>query len=946
MGNKKRRITDYIFSLRYTITMTKNLEKPAYRLSADEVIDHLGSTRTGMTTRQAQERLAKDGPNALIGIKTETLFHRYLRQFKDWMIILLLVSGAIAAYLGDSRTAVVLGALVLFNTTIGFLQEYRAERTMQALEKLIQPLAEVYRDGKLTEIESRNLVVGDVIRLSEGESVPADVRLIDLSTFSTNDFALTGESSPAHKFLHAISGDVLVANRHNLAFMGTTVAIGEAFGVVTATGMATELGRIANLSQAAPNSLSPLERELRHIATYVTYGVAILSLALLFVAMQIHLPFKEALLFAVGFASSLIPQGLPAEVNTSLAQAAGKLSRAKALVKKLSAVESLGSTQVICTDKTGTLTKNEMTVVSMTSNGKQYTFSGTGYEPNGAVLRDGKEISGDELAEVTEFLRIGLFASNARIVAPDESSQKWYCLGDPTEGALVTAAAKVGLLSEDAPRVAKEIRELPFDSSRKRMSSLRQFPDGRVVAFVKGGPEAVLERVTHIQDNGKVRPIRQEDRERFIAEHTKRAKMALRNLAFATRTLDEKMAKEATIDQIESGLILVGLVSMIDPLRETVPAAMEAARMAHIKVNIVTGDFALTAEAIARQAGLAGEGDHLEVVSGEQLAAMSDADVVARTLRGGTVFSRVSPEDKMRIVELMKQNGTIIAVTGDGINDAPALKRADIGVAMGINGTDVAKQSSEVVLLDDSFSTLIMAVREGRTIFANIRKSVLSAFTSNMAELVVNLSSLILASLIGAPLAINVLQILAIDLLAELFPIAALGWDKEEGEMMKQPPRNPKSHILNLHSILDLLWCGVIIGGLAIANYLLFFDRHGVAPHDAGQTLIYQATTLTYISIVISQLVNIIQRRSIHGFFSRYQFSNKYFWMALTGSLAVVVSIAYVPVVSMFFKSGPIGFVDWLFVGAAAVIFLTIRELQRLFIRWFRRRQHQEQNSR
>jgi Ca2+-transporting ATPase len=922
--------------------MTKNPEKTPYRLSADETIASFATTRTGISSKDAQDRLVKNGPNALVGIKTESLFHRYLRQFKDWMIILLLVSGGIAAYLGDLKTAIVLAALVLFNTTIGFFQEYRAERTMQALEKLIQPVARVYRDGKLTEIDSRQLVPGDVIRLNEGESVPADVRLIELSTFSTNDFALTGESSPAHKFLHAIEGEVLVANRHNLAFMGTTVAIGEAYGVVIATGMATELGRIANLSQGSPVTPSPLERELRHIATYVTYGVAILSLALLFVAMQVHLPFKDALLFAVGFASSLIPQGLPAEVNTSLAQAASKLSRAKALVKKLSAVESLGSTQVICTDKTGTLTKNEMTVVSMVTNGTQYTLSGTGYEPKGTVLKDGNEVKGEELLAVTEFLRIGLFASNARIVAPDKSSPKWYCLGDPTEGALVTAAAKVGLFSEDAAQVAREIRELPFDSSRKRMSSIRQFPDGRVVVFAKGGPEAILERVTRIQDGKKTRPIRQEDREQFMQEHTNRAKMALRNLAFAIKELDEKTAKEATIDQIESGLTLVGLVSMIDPLRETVPAAMEAARLAHIKINIVTGDFALTAEAIARQAGLAGEDGKLEVISGEQLALLSDADVVARTLRGGTIFSRVSPEDKMRIVDLVKQNGTIIAVTGDGINDAPALKRADIGVAMGINGTDVAKQSSEVVLLDDSFSTLIDAVREGRTIFANIKKSVLSAFTSNMAELVVNLSSLFLATLIGAPLALNVLQILAIDLLAELFPIAALGWDKEEGETMKRPPRNPKSHILNLHSILDLLWCGVVIGSLAIGNYLLFFDRHGVAPHDATQALVYQATTLTYITIVISQLVNIVQRRSIYGFFSRYQFSNKYFWLATTGSLAIVLSIAYLPVVSVFFKSGPIGFVDWLFVGAAAAIFLAVRELQRVSIRWFRRRQLQE----
>jgi P-type Ca2+ transporter type 2C len=913
---------------RYTISMSDLSKKPEYQLTAEETLKRYVSTPTGLAGKEALARFDRDGPNALVALKTDSWLRKYLRQYQDWMILLLVASGGIAAYLGDMRTAIVLGALVLFNTAIGFFQEYRAEKTMQALEKLVQPMAEVYRDGKLTELESRDLVVGDVVRMSEGDSVPADVRLIDLTTFSTNDFALTGESSPAHKFLHAIGGVVPVANRHNLAFMGTTVAIGEAYGVVIATGMNTELGRIANLSQSAPHGESPLQRELRHIATYVTYAVAILSLALLFVAMQIDLPFKDALLFAVGFASSLVPQGLPAEVNTSLAQAAGKLSRARALVKKLSAVETLGSTQIICTDKTGTLTKNEMTVVSAVVGGVEYTVEGTGYEPKGRVLRDDRDVTSEK--NIQDFFKIGLYASNAKVVAPDSTSSKWYCLGDPTEGALVTVAAKVGLSPDDVSAKAHEIRELPFDSSRKRMTSLRQFSTGRVTAFVKGAPEAILERATHIQDGAIVRPITDTDREVFLVRHTQRAEQALRNLAFATRVLPEKVALSGSIDEIESGLTLVGIVSMIDPLREAVPAAMRAAHQAHIKVNVVTGDFATTAEAIARQAGLAPAGQELVVISGEELAVMPDDEVLRHTRTGGTIFSRVSPEDKMRIVGLAKSSGHVIAVTGDGINDAPALKRADIGVAMGITGTDVAKQSSEVILLDDSFSTLVRAIREGRTIFANIKKGVLSCFTSNTAELVVNLSSLLLASLIGAPLAINVLQILAIDLLAELFPIAALGWDKEEGETMKQPPRDPRSHILNRRSIIDLLWCGLVIGGLAIVNYLLFYQRHGVSPDGASEQLIYQATTLTYTTIVICQLVNIIQRRSIHGFFSRYQFSNRYFWGAIALSLSIVLSIAYVPVVSTFFKSGPISSIDWIYVIAAAAIFLFVREIQRI----------------
>lgn len=909
--------------------MTKTTEAPAYRLSIDETIDRFKTTATGLTASRASSQREKDGPNTLSDLKSEPLIIRYLRQFQDWMILLLLGSGAVAAYLGDVGTAIVLAVLVLFNTVIGFFQEYRAERIMQALEKLVQPMAEVYRDNVLTEVESRDLVVGDVVRLSEGDSVPADVRLIELTAFATNDFALTGESNPTRKFVHAIKSTVPVASRHNQAFMGTTVAIGEAYGIVIATGMATELGRIANLSMSTPHTPSPLQLELRHIATYVTYAVAILSSILLLVAIKINLPLKEALLFAVGFASSLIPQGLPAEVNTSLAQAAGKLSRAKALVKKLSAVETLGATQVICTDKTGTLTKNEMTVVSALVGGVPYTLSGTGYDLKGEVLYEDKQLANGRQAIVKSFFRVGLMASNAKIVAPDAVSLKWHCLGDPTEGALVVAAAKAGVSLENDEAKAHEIRELPFDSGRKRMTSLRQYSTGVVTAFIKGAPEAILERATHVQDGDIIRPISDKDRQDFMAEHTRRAELALRNLAFATRALPEKLAMNGSIDEIESNLTLIGMVSMIDPLRETVPEAMAAAHQAHIKVNIVTGDYAITAEAIAKQAGL---GDELTVIIGEDLAKMTDDDVLKQTLRGGTIFSRVSPEDKMRIVGLVKQHGHVVAVTGDGINDAPALKSADIGVAMGITGTDVAKQSSEVILLDDSFSTLVQAVRQGRTIFANIKKAVLSCFTSNMAELIVNITSLVLAAVIAAPLAINVMQILAIDLMAELFPIAALGWDKEEGQTMKEKPRDPKAHILNKWSILDLLWCGVIIGALAIANYLLFYGRAGFDMNGAPQHIIFQATTMTYLTIVLCQLVNIIQRRSVHGFFSRYQLSNPHFWGAITLSMSLVLCIVYVPFVNVFMRSGPIGLIDWLFVFAAAGIFLMIREAQRLLI--------------
>jgi Ca2+-transporting ATPase len=895
-----------------------------YQLSVEATLESFRTSPTGLSSDVASAWLAHDGANALDLAPGVSPWRLWLAQFADWMIAMLLVSAGIAAYLGDGRTAIVLVALVLFNTVIGFVQEYRAERTMEALQRLVKPMAQVYRDGRLTEIPSVGLVSGDVVRLAEGDLVPADVRLIELSGFATNDFALTGESDPTRKFTHPIAGAVPMANRHNLAYMGTTVATGEAFGVVVATGMRTELGRIAHLSQSTQRDQSPLQREIRHIATLVTYGVTGLALVLLVIAMASDLPFKEALLFAVGFASALIPQGLPAEVNTSLAQAAGKLARANALVRRLSAVESLGATQVICTDKTGTLTRNEMTVIGAVVDGVEYRVTGSGYGPDGEVLRGATPLTGPDAARIRDFFRIGLLASNARVLPPDDHSPVWYCLGDPTEGALVVAATKAGLTTQEN----NEVRELPFDSGRKRMTSVRATGDG-AIAYVKGAPESVLGRCTRVRQAGRVRPLTDQDREVLLAENSRRARLALRNLGFATREVGRESALNLPAEALEADLVWEGLVSMTDPLRDTVPSAMAAARDAHIAVNVVTGDFAPTALAISRQAGVAA-GKDLMVVSGEELAQLADADVQRLTLAGGTVFSRVSPEDKMRIVGLAREAGAVVAVTGDGINDAPALKRADIGVAMGLTGTEVAKQAAEVVLLDDSFATLVEAIRQGRTIFANISKGVQACFTSNAAELVTNIGSLALTSLLGFPLAINVLQILAIDLLAELFPIAALGWDPEEGATMRCPPRDPKAHILNRTSIPDILWCGLLIGGFALTNYLLFFGRLGVDPATADAATVASATTMTYLTIVACQLLNIMQRRSTHGLFTAYQFTNRWFWGALGLSAFIMLAITYSPLVGAFFSSGPIGVLDWVFVLGAAGLFVAARETQRV----------------
>lgn len=911
-------------------------EIAAYRQKVDAVLKvHRVLQAQGLSSAEARERLTLHGPNVFKQQLHDSYFLIYLRQFKDVMILLLLVSSLIVFYVGDSRTGLALLGLVLINTLIGFFQEFKAERIMESLERLVVPTAKVLRDGKLIEIESTNLVPGDIIYVEEGDSVSSDARLIEESELATNDFALTGESNPSRKFTHAISADVPLGNRHNLVFMGTTVATGHGYGVVIGTGMHTELGRIAGLSQEAQAQTSPLQQEINHMATLATKGTLLVAIIIILVALQAEMELKLSLLFAVAVASSLLPIGLPVEINTALAQAAGKLAKARALIKRLSAVETLGATSIICTDKTGTLTKNQMTVEQFLVGKTTYTTSGSGYENNGKVLQASKPAASETLKDLELFFLCCSFASNARIDPPDDEHGEWYCVGDPTEGALITLANKAGLDVPKLDRDFPELREFAFDSARKRMSSIRAWGDGsKLYIFAKGAPEQILERCNDIWDHGHTRKLTSKDRQRIITYETEQASNAMRNLGLAYAVLPKNTdIHKLDHDSAEQNLTWLGMASMLDPLREEVAAAMEAAHQAHIKVSIITGDFAPTALAVADKAQLAEAGQKLTVVAGSDLKAMEDARIIELVEHGAVIFSRVSPEDKLRVVELMRDSGHVIAVTGDGINDAPALKRADIGVAMGRTGTEVSKQSADLVLLDDSFHTLVGAIQQGRIIYQNIKKGALSCFTTNSAELVINLSGLIAFSVFNVPLALTVMEILAIDLIAELFPIAALGWDKADGELMDDPPRNPKNHILDKRSILDLLWCGLIIGALSYGNYLLFFDRAGVDARGLteGLPIHAQATAITYLTIVLCQLLNILQRRSRHGILTRYQLHNRYLWGALLLSLTCVCLIMYSPI-NTFFGAGPLELIDWLFALTAAGIFLVIRETQRVIL--------------
>ena len=577
-----------------------------YRLSPETVLHDLHSETTGLRTEEAKQRLERDGSNELADVKHPWLGFILLRQFKNLLVAILLISAVFSTYLHDLKTATILLFIALINVSVGYFQEYKAERLSESLEHLVKPKAKVVRNGKLREISSSELVVGDIAYIESGDSVPADIRIIEEQELSTNDFALTGESNPARKFVHAMTGESPLATRHNMIFMGTTVATGNAHGVVVACGMQTELGRIANLSEATTSGSSPLQREMNHLATRLTQGTALLAILLTAIALHSHLGLRNALLFAIGISAAMIPNGLAAEVNITLAQTAGRMAKAKALVKRLSAVETLGATTIICTDKTGTLTKNEMTAKTVHIGQKTYYITGAGYDPGlGFITSDGRTpLKLTELSKLELFFTTLALASNARVEPPDSEHATWYCVGDPTEGALISLARKAHIDPDKLDEVYPEIKEFQFDSARKRMSSVRHF-EGKTMCFTKGAPENVLERCTHIWENGKIRKLTKKDRKILLSIHETAAKQAMRNLGIACRALPKgKQPKQMAFDEVEQQLVWLGMVSIIDPLRNEVPEAMLAARKAHVKVSIVTGDYPTTAEAIAKQAGL------------------------------------------------------------------------------------------------------------------------------------------------------------------------------------------------------------------------------------------------------------------------------------------------------------------------------------------------------
>jgi len=911
------------------------MEKAYYQMTTKEVLQALGTSENGLPRDEAEKRLQQYGPNEIAEDVAISRWMIFLSQFKDLLVMVLIIAGFISLAIGSVRDGAIMFIIVIINALIGFFQEYKANKVLARLKELITSPAKIKTDGELTEIPQSKLVPGDIVYIEAGDKIPADIRILEAFNLRINEFSLTGESVSQEKNNKTIDHECILADRENMAYMGTTVASGSAYGVVVATGMETEMGKIAGMTQATTTTQSPLQIELGILAKWLTGIVIIISIGLFGVALWQGLGLFMSMVYALGIAVAAVPQALPAQVTVALASTSKRLAEKKAVVKNLPSVETLGSTTVICTDKTGTLTKNEMTVTTLWFNEAEYRVTGIGYEPKGEILDEtGNPIPEDKIKELEIMLDAATMASNAEIHPPDDEHSGWYPIGDPTEAALITLSMKAGTRSPKEDEENPELYEFPFDSERKRMSSVRKFGD-RLQLAMKGATDSVLSVAKYIYRDGKILPLTEEDKEKIQKLNETWSKRALRVLAIAFRPL-EADGQDYVLEETEKDVVFLGLVGMIDPPKEGVKEAIANCHQAKIRIIVMTGDHAITAQAIGKEIGLSEEGDP-PTYTGAQMEKMSDRELTEILMsHKSIIFSRVAPEDKLRIVKLLEAQDEVVAVTGDGVNDAPALKRAAIGVAMGQTGTDVAKEAAELVLLDDSFPTLVEAVKEGRTIYKNLRKTVLASMTTNMAELMVVLLGLAGVAMKNWAIPILAIQILAIDLLAEVLPLTCLTFDPPDEGIMKMPPRDRSDHIMNLKNSLEVVFLGGLMGTLAFLNFVMFMKQQGIVltPNMMTTPAFARATAITYLTIAYCQFVNILSRRDdTKSLLNKNFFSNKILLASILWSIMMVFAGIYMPYISDFLRFKGPKLSDWLFILGASAIYLAAYEAIKLFRR-------------
>ncbi len=884
-------------------------ENACHAYAVDDVFALLGSAPQGLSSDEARKRLAQYGPNALQAARRVSPWEILFEQFKNVLIVILLIATVISFFLGHGVESIVIAIIVLFAVLLGFIQEYRAERAIEALQQMAAPTAAVLRDGREVRIPARDLVPGDVILLHTGDRVPADARLIEAINLQIEEAALTGESVPVEKHVHPLGRDNLpLGDRRNMVYAGTSVTYGRGRALVVATGMRTEFGKIAQMLQTVETVRTPLQQNLDRI------GVVLARAAFVVVALIVALgllrgqPIIDMLIFGIALAVAVVPEALPAVVTISLAIGVQKMAKRHALIRRLPAVETLGSTSVICSDKTGTLTKDEMTVRQVFTAGQRFAVSGAGYVPEGQFLLDDHPVSPPEPLALT--LKAAVLASDARLIRKDDGS--WDIKGDPTEGAFLVAAAKAGLWKETLDPENPRIHEIPFSSETKRMTTLHRGADG-VTAYAKGAPEVILEGCETVITADGIRLLDDALREQIMQQAQAMASQAMRVLGIAFKP-------GATPDDAETGMTFLGLVGMIDPPRSEAKDAIATCIEAGIRPVMITGDHPLTAKAIARELGLLDGG---RVVTGAELEAMPD-EQLKREVEDIRVYARVSPSHKLRVVTAWQSKGHVVAMTGDGVNDAPALKRADIGVAMGITGTDVTKEAAAMTLTDDNFASIVAAVEEGRGVFSNIKKYLMYLLSSNIGEIGLMAG----ASFLGLPLPLSAVQILYVNLATDGLPALALAVDPPEADLMKRKPRNPRIGIFT-RPVVTLM----VLGGVwsAIVNLALFMWAL-----NSGRGL-EEAMTMTFVSLVLIQFFKAYNFRSDRLSVLNKPFANKWLNLAIIWELILLSLIVYLPFLHDAFGTYALRLTDWLIVAGLAVTVVPVLELAKVMLRrgWF-----------
>nr|WP_276938779.1 cation-translocating P-type ATPase [Helcococcus sueciensis] len=896
-----------------------------YLNKKDDILKDLNSDqKNGLSSQEAKQRLEKYGPNALAEKKGKSFFAKLIEQLLDPMVIILLVAAAVSSLQGDMVETLIILAIVVLNSGLSLYQEGKAENSLKALQNMSAPHAKVIRDGRIQSVPAHDLVPGDIVSLETGDIVPADIRLLDSQNLSSDESSLTGESVPVDKDSNIeLENDVEIGDRTNYLHSSSIITRGRGIGIVANTGHNTEIGKIATNIQSTEEEASPLQLKLAKLSKTLGYLVVGVSIIVFIVGLlRPDLSVLDSLMTAVSLAVAAIPEGLAAVVTIVLSIGMNRMSKKNAIVKKLLAVETLGTTTFIASDKTGTLTQNEMTVKTIFTNNQHFDVEGVGYSPEGDITSNEQKVNISENKELEMLITAASLDSDAKL---KHENNKWDIIGDPTEGALITLSEKAGLSNETLNDEFKRVKEYPFDSTRKMMTTFHEnYFDDKFVSFTKGAPDIMIDKSSKIILNGEVVDFTPELKQELLDKNNEYARQALRVLAFSYRTWD-KLPEDKDPDNIESDMIFIGLTGMIDPARPEAKEAIKECKTAGIIPMMITGDYLETALAIGKDLGIADSDD--QAIMGKELNNMTPEQLreIVKTKR---IFARVSPENKVQIVTALKENGEITAMTGDGVNDAPAIKKADIGIAMGITGTDVAKGTAEVILTDDNFATIVNAVEEGRIIYANIKKFVSFLLTCNIGEVLI----MLIAMVVGAPIPLTVIQLLWLNLVTDSFPALALGVEKGEPDIMNNPPRKTDEQIVD-KTIID----NIIVQAIAITVSTLgafYISLNYLHAGESGEIQLHAAQTVAFITLILAELLRAFSARSEkYTLFELGIFTNKSLVHAFIGSFILTLLVVYLPFVQDIFNSVPLRLIDWAVIIPFAFLPFVVGEIHKLIER-------------